>query len=538
MREKPMHEGLGAWLDRFGHARGPAPALVADGDTVSFDRLARESRQVAGALARLGIGRGDSVAFWLPNVPAYVTLFFACARLGAITVAVNTRFKAHEVGDVVGRSGAKALVLWPTFLDIPFLDILAAVPQPALDRLETVILYGGPDDAPGPLPPIGRARTLAYTALLQGPEMAGDGKRDDGVAIFTTSGTTKAPKLVLHAQSSVLDHAADVVLSFALDRPGTRVLQMLPLCGVFGFCGTMAALAAGATIHTLPVFDVDRAACILKSAGIHQTNGTDDMVRRLLDWSNEKTPFPDLRFVGFAAFNHSPAEMVAIGDKRGLTLVGLYGMSEIQALLARQSETAPPAERAKAGGRLISSGAGVRVRDPESGRLLAPGEAGELEFTGPSLLKEYFGNPEATAAAFTADGWFRSGDLGRMEADGRFHYLTRMGDVMRLAGFLVSPAEVEDYLQHHPSVEAARVVAVPTAVGQRAVGFVTTKPGAAFDEAALLAHAKAGIAGYKVPQRIVALDQMPTTMGPNGVKIQRAKLREMAAALLGAVAAS
>ena len=76
-----MHEGLGAWLDRFGHARGPAPALVADGDTVSFDRLARESRQVAGALARLGIGRGDRVAFWLPNVPAYVTLFFACARL-------------------------------------------------------------------------------------------------------------------------------------------------------------------------------------------------------------------------------------------------------------------------------------------------------------------------------------------------------------------------------------------------------------------------------------------------------------------------
>ncbi len=527
-----MKAGLGAWLDGLGSARGAAPALIADGEVVGFGRLARESRQVAGALARCGIGRGDRVAFWLPNIPAYVTLFFACARLGAIAVAVNTRYKAHEVGDIVGRSGARALVLWPTFLDVPFLDILADVPQAALDRLETVILYGGPEEPPQALPPIGRARAVRYAALLEGPETAGDGDRDDGVAIFTTSGTTKAPKFVLHAQASVLDHAADVAAGFALDRLGASMLQMLPLCGVFGFCGTMAALAAGAAIHTLPVFDVDRAGRILKTARIQQTNGTDDMVRRLLDWSNEAVPFPDLRFVGFAAFNHAPADMIAMGDKRALALVGLYGMSEVQALFARQSEAAPPAERAKPGGQPVSPRAGVRVRDPESGLLLAPGEAGELEFTGPSLLKEYFGNAEATAEARTADGWFRSGDLGRMEADGRFHYLTRMGDVMRLAGFLVAPAEIEDYLQRHQAVASAQVVAVPTAAGNRAVGFVTLQPGATFDEAALLAHARSGIASYKVPQRIVALDRMPTTTGPNGVKIQRAKLREMAAALL------
>jgi fatty-acyl-CoA synthase len=528
-----VREGLGPTLDRLGRTRGAAPALVAGNEAVSFEQLARASRQVAGALARLGIGRGDRVAFWLPNVPAYLTLFFACARLGAIAVAVNTRFKAHEVGDIVGRSGAKALAVWPGFLDIPFLDILSEVPQAALDRLETVILYGEPGDKQRALPPIGRARTVAYGALLEGPETAGDGGRDDGVAIFTTSGTTKAPKFVLHAQASVLDHAADVAAGFGLERAGTNVLQMLPLCGVFGFCGTMAALAAGAVIHTLPVFDVERAGQIMKQAPIHHTNGTDEMVRRLLGRSNEAVPFPDLRFIGFAAFNYTPAEMIALGDQRGVALVGLYGMSEVQALFARQSEAAPPAERAKPGGRLVSPRAGVRVRDPESGTLLAPGEAGELEFTGPSLLKEYFGDAAATAAAFTADGWFRSGDLGRMEPDGRFAYLTRMGDVMRLSGFLVAPAEVEDHLQRHPAVASAQVVAVATAAGQRAVGFVTVAPGAVFDEAALLAHAKAGIAGYKVPQRIVALDQMPTTTGPNGVKIQRAKLREMASALLG-----
>ena len=108
-----MQAGLGAWLDGLTRQRGSAPAVIAGSDVVGFDRLAAESRRVAGALARLGIGRGDRVAFWLPNVPAYLTLFFACARLGAIAAAVNTRFKAHEVGDIVGRSGAKALVLWP-----------------------------------------------------------------------------------------------------------------------------------------------------------------------------------------------------------------------------------------------------------------------------------------------------------------------------------------------------------------------------------------------------------------------------------------
>jgi fatty-acyl-CoA synthase len=257
------------------------------------------------------------------------------------------------------------------------------------------------------------------------------------------------------------------------------------------------------------------------------------MIRRLLDWAPDNPAFPDLRFTGFAAFNHTPAELIAMGDRRGLKLVGLYGMSEVQALLSRQSEDAPAAERAKGGGRLVSARAAMRVRDPESGKLLAPGEAGELEFKGPSLLKEYFGNPEATQEAFTEDGWLRTGDLGRMEPDGRFQYLTRMGDVLRLGGFLVSPAEVEDYLQRDPSVAVAQVVAVQTAAGSRAVGFVTQTAGAQLDEAALLAHLKAGIAAYKVPKRIVALDEMPTTSGPNGVKIQRARLRRMAAELLG-----
>ena len=150
---------------------------------------------------------------------------------------------------------------------------------------------------------------------------------------------------------------------------------------------------------------------------------------------------------------------------------------------------------------------------------------------GPSLMAGYYQNPEATAAAFTADGFLHTGDLGYLEADGRFVFLTRMGDVLRLGGFLVSPAEIENHLQKHATVDGAQVVGVQTATAPRAVAFVTLKPGANFDEAALRDWCRSGLAGYKVPMRVVRLDEFPVTASANGMKILRTRLRDMAAAL-------
>ena len=229
--------------------------------------------------------------------------------------------------------------------------------------------------------------------------------------------------------------------------------------------------------------------------------------------------------------------MVAEADARGLNLVGLYGMSEVQALLSHQPETAAAAQRAKPGGRLVDPGTEVRVRDPDSGAILTLGQSGELEIRGPSLMARYDGNPEATAAAFTADGFFRTGDLGYLEPGGGFVFQTRMGDVLRLGGFLVSPAEIEAHLQTHGSVDTAQVVGVATPAGTRAIGSVTLKPGAAFDEAALRDWCRRSLAGFKVPGRVIRLDEFPATQSANGVKIQRAKLRDMAAAALAAAEA-
>jgi fatty-acyl-CoA synthase len=232
--------------------------------------------------------------------------------------------------------------------------------------------------------------------------------------------------------------------------------------------------------------------------------------------------------MGYAGFNAALENIAEAAETRGLILRGPYGMSEVQALYAIQPLDAPVAQRKKGGGVVSSPFAHVRVRDPETGELLGPGQPGALECAGPSLMVGYWGNEKATAEALTTDGYVRTGDLGQLEADGSFTFLARMGDVLRLSGFLVNPLEIETHIQKLPAIEGCQTIAVPRPEGVRAVSFVMLKPGAALDEAAVIAHCKHGLANYKVPARVFAIDDFPKTPSPNGFKIQRNKLREMA----------
>ena len=514
--------------------RGEQAALIYRDRAISFAALAERSQRLARGLAGQGIGKGDRVAFWLPNTPDYLALFFACARLGAIAVSVNTRFRESEVADIVGRSGAKALVVWPSFLGIPFLEILAAIDPQALARVETLILYGEAGEAMPPrLPKLGRRAVtvadLGRSLPLGRPFPAAN----VGCAVFTTSGTTKAPKFVLHGQHGVAAHATDVAHAFGYLGRDAKTLLPLPLCGVFGFTQAMAALAGGRPQVVMPVFEADEAARLILRHGITGFNGGDDLINRLLEAVPGERPFPTLDGMGWAAFNSALADLPYRAQKRGLRLFGLYGMSEVHALFSRWPVDMPIGDRIRAGGRPVSQDARVRVRDPESGRILPHGEAGEIEITGPSLMLEYFGNPEATREALTSDGFIRTGDLGMTEAGGGFEFLTRMGDVLRLGGFLVAPAEIESTLLEVPGLADAQAIAVPGPSGARAVAFVIMKPGAVFDEAASIAHCRGRIARYKVPVRVIALDAFPVTPSANGTKIQRAKLRAMAEAELG-----
>jgi fatty-acyl-CoA synthase len=204
----------------------------------------------------------------------------------------------------------------------------------------------------------------------------------------------------------------------------------------------------------------------------------------------------------------------------------------VQALLSMHARDAAPAQRELGGGTLIAPGGRVRVREPASGEILPHGVNGELEFRVPSMMTEYYADPTATAAAFTADGYLKSGDLGYTTADDSFVYLSRMGDVLRLAGFLVNPLEVEAVLDAHPAVLASQVVGIDGPRGTRPVAFVVTRKGAALDAQALIAHCTQRIAKFKVPEHILPIAAFPFTPSANGNKVQKAKLREIAHATL------
>jgi fatty-acyl-CoA synthase len=512
-------------------AHASAPALFDRDHPVTYAALADEAARLAAGLRSIGVGAGDRVALWLPNLPAWLTTFFACGRLGAIAVAVNTRFRGHEVQDIISRAGCKAVVFWPGFRRIDFPGILAECDPGALSVLTHAVAYAeGDERIPGQ---VHGKPVIAYRALVGGGPLREEaGRPESGCVIFTTSGTTKAPKFVLHDQRTVLRHARDVAVAFGYEAPDTRVLVTAPLCGVFGFTSVMGALAAAAPVVMFPTFDAGESAQAVLRHGVTHTHASDEMIGRMLEAVPGTPAFPGARFFGYASFSPAYADLPQRAEARGLTVVGVYGMSEVQALVARQDAAAPLGERRLAGGRCVAPEARVRARDVESGVIQPHGVAGELEIRVPSCMVGYFGDEAATRAAFTADGYLRTGDLGYSTAEDAFVFLTRLGDALRLGGFLVSPAEIEDVLQTHPSVAAAQVVGVETAAGTKAFAFVIVNSGESFDEGALTGYCAARIAKFKVPVRLQPVDAFPVTPGSNATKIQKAKLRELAQAFL------
>jgi acyl-CoA synthetase (AMP-forming)/AMP-acid ligase II len=506
-------------LDAVAGRHADACAAVEAGTRLTFAELARESRLVAAGLRALGLRRGDALAVWLPNFAEWLVLECACGRLGLLVVALNTRYRTAELARLLPASRAKALVLAPGFLGLDFLGMA----REAAPCLRVIAVRGA---APG---------TVAYEELRRHGEIAGGGAPSDLVNVFPTSGTTASPKLAAHDQGGVAEHAVNVARRLGLG-PGDAMLMPLPLCGVFGFSGAMAALGAGATLVLQEAFAADEAARLLAREHVTHFYGPDSMVQAVLaSPAFDRGRARAWRWGGYANFTAGrPRALIEEVEARaGVRLVGLYGSSECFALMASWRPEDPPEARAQAGGFPVSPGIRVRAGDPDTGAPLAPGERGELQVRGYNVMREYLGNPEATRAALTPDGWFRTGDLGSVNPDGSFVYLARLRDSLRVRGYLVDPAEVEEHLLRHPAVALAQVVGVRHgAEGDVPVAFVQLTPGARAGEGELLGHCRQGIAGYKVPRRICVLDEFPVVVGPNGVKIQRHRLREMAAALL------
>jgi fatty-acyl-CoA synthase len=337
---------------------------------------------------------------------------------------------------------------------------------------------------------------------------------DDLLAAFTTSGTTGRPKLAAHDHATTVRHLEAAGRSLEA-QPDATALLGLPFCGTFGFVSVLAVLAGGGRALVPPRFEPGEAAALIERHGVTHFNGSDDMLLAVCDAGRDLSTW---RHGVHGEFTGRGLESVRRAGEWGARITGVYGSSETFALLARGSPSEPEPVRSRNGGRLVDPAMQARVVD------------GELQLKGPSVLSAYLDEHGTTPPPLADGGWFRTGDLAVAEADGGFVYLARTGDALRLAGFLTDPAEIEQHLLAYPGVTGAQVVGVPSpGRGEVAVAFVTVSGRAA--EADLLEHCRAGLANYKVPVRVVAIDAFPTVAGANGVKIRKTELREQASRL-------
>lgn len=461
---------LNALLARTTAARPDSAAVVQDGELTDWATLSSLVEGMAACLAGRGIGRSDRVALRLANSRDYLTAILAIARLGAMAVHVNTRFGPAEIADLVHRTDARLLLT-----DGPLRG------APAVDVVEVPLPSGG------------------TCADLSVPE--------DDCLVYTTGGTTARPKLVVHRQGSIAVHAARVAQVAGFEAADAVYLAAAPLCGTFGNVGAMAALAGGATMVTMRSFDADEAARLIAEHRITHLLGDDRMVDRLAAAGT----YSSVRFCGAAAFGADARPALARGVEAGLRPRAIYGSSEVQALFALGDE----------------GGGGWGAVTPVHSSAEVAVVEDELRLAAPSLFDRYLDDPADTEAALR-DGLFRTGDRAAVK-DGGFVFEGRMGDVLRLGGFLVSPLEIEAFLTRQPGVAEAQVVGVPRERGTAAFAFAIPRPDHDIDEPALIERCRASLARYKVPVRVVAVDAFPVSTGPNGPKISRAELRRLAA---------
>jgi fatty-acyl-CoA synthase len=522
---------LTALLDPPQGIQEDAVAAVVGVDRLTFAEIRDRSARVAAGLHQVGIRADDAVAVWLPNCSEWIELQFALAQLGALLVCVNTRYRSHELGGILAQSRAKWLVMQPEFRGIDFPAVLAETTPEQRRHLHGVVVRGASED----LAPLEATKVIAYetlsdTAALELPASA-EGADQPCIA-FASSGSTGVPKLIVHSHRSITEHARAVADRF-FDQADAVALVTLPLSGVFGYVTFMGALAGGRASILMDAFDADLAVQLIDQHDVTTITGPDEVMLRILQAAEPRTGTASWREGGYGAQSVDGDMLIALGDESGVQLFQCYGSSECLGLTSRQPRDAPSAERRLGGGLPVSPLTEVRVRSGQTGELLAHGSPGLLEIRGPSVMSGYLNQPEATAAAFTDDGWFRTGDIGYLVGDAnRFVFLARNHDVLRLAGYLVEPREIEHFIERLDGVAAAQVVQVSTPRGARAVAFTISADGVRVTEADVVDHCAASLAKYKVPIRVFPVESFPTTNSPNGAKVQRGKLRELAVELL------
>ncbi len=514
-------------------------AFIDEASRETWRSLADKVDRTAAALWRCGIRKGDHVAVMLGNSVQWLQTFFACARIGAVTVPINTRFKKEELAFCLKQADIKAVVMTGQFLGIDFCAMLAqvepalatALPGTALPTLTQALLF---DTAAVPAGAKDFDRLIAAvnaSDIQACYAQCGDVGPDDTLLIQYTSGTTSFPKGVMLSHDNMLSDAWAVALRMGITA-SDRYFSIRPFFHVAGSTlSILVSLTTGCCLLTLPRFDVAQSLALLEREKCTLTSGNDTIFLMLISHPDFNPAKLHLRG-GWAAAG--PEVMQKIHDQMNVpNLCNAYGLSEASPNVVMSSWDDPLALRME-GWALPHEGVQVRIADANTGEIRPPGEAGEIQVKGWSVMRGYYKMPDVTAKTFTADGWLKTGDLGKMSEAGRLKMVGRLKDMFRVGGENVAPTEVEGFILMNEAIELAQVVGVPDArLGEVPAAFVVLKKGHCCTPEELIAWCQSRIANFKVPRYVRMVDSFDEIGMTGSSKVQKNKLRAYAVAALG-----
>ena len=454
-------------------------AVRLDADVLTYGQLDDLSARLAGALTRSGLQAGDRVGLMLPNSLAWPVAYYGVLRAGGTVVPINPLLKSRELTHYLVDSGASVLITAGD--QQPDVDVAVL----ELDRFRELLANQEP----------------LIEVVARAP--------DDTAVILYTSGTTGRPKGAELTHDNLTRNATVTATTLIGLGPEDVVLGCLPLFHSFGqTCALNASVRSGASLTLLPRFDAGRALDLMARDAVTVFAGVPTMYSALLHHPGAADA--DVRSLRLCVSGGAalPVEVLCGFEATfGTMILEGYGLSETSPVACFNHP-----DRSRRPGSIGTPIEGVEMRHVDAAGDVAPaGEVGEIAIRGHNVMKGYWGQPEATAAVM-ADGWFRTGDLGRRDEDGNYYVVDRKKDLIIRGGFNVYPREVEEVLYEHPAVAAVAVVAIPDdRLGEEVGAAVVRKAGTDVTEDELREFVKAGLAAYKYPRHIWFVDALPTT---------------------------
>ncbi|MBW2185623.1 MAG: AMP-binding protein [Deltaproteobacteria bacterium] len=535
-----MHFTVGGILEEMARRFPANDALVYPDRDIrySYQQFDTMCDRVAKGLLAMGIEKGDNLAIWATNVPEWVIVQFASAKIGAVLVTVNTSYKSSELDYVLKQSDSKMLFLVDGFKDTNYVDTVYDVATElrecdgselncaALPHLKTVVYIG--DETPA-----GMSNFNAIEAL--GEEISDEEyeqvraslDEDDVINMQYTSGTTGFPKGVMLTHHNIVNNGYNIGECMRFTEHD-RLCIPVPFFHCFGcVLGVLACVTHGSTMVPVETFTAEAVLATVEAEKCTALHGVPTMfIAELEHPSFERYDLTSLR-TGIMAGSPCPIEVMkrVIRDMHISEVTIAYGQTEASPVIT-QTRTDDPVElRVATVGRALPH-VEVKIADIETGETLAAGKQGELCCRGYLVMKGYYNLPEATALAVDSDQWLHTGDLAVMDENGYCKITGRIKNMIIRGGENIYPREIEEFLYTHPAVSDIQVYGVPDRkFGEQAMAAIKVKEGATLTEEDVKKFCKGRIANYKIPYYIKFVDEYPMTASG---KIQKFKLREMA----------